>query len=283
MMKKIFLTVLVLFCITIVSSASAQQRQLTPNMRVHKFRSTILSEERILLVWLPPGYEKDQTRRYPVFYLHDGQNKILNWRIDEIAQPLIEAGEIEPLIIVAVYHGGTHEARYKDYTPTRDPNFGKSGHADKYGQMLIEEAKPFIDSEYRTLTDAMNTGLGGASLGGLVSLYLGLKYPSKFGKLALMSPSVWWDDKLLIKQIKKLESKTSQRIWLDIGGAEGDQAVSVVKQLRDAFVAKGWVTDSDLKYLEVKGEEHSDKAFARRADKVLKYLFPVVSKSMALP
>ena len=276
-MKHIFLTTLLLLC-TVPSIASARQRQLTPNMRVHKFRSTILAEERILLVWLPPGYEKEQPKRYPVLYLHDGQNKILNWRIDEIAEPLIQAGEIEPLIIVAVYHGGTHEARYKDYTPTRDPNFGTSGNADKYGQMLVDEAKSFIDSEYRTLTDAMSTGLGGASLGGLVSLYLGLKYPTKFGKLALMSPSVWWDNKLMIKQIKKLESKTNHRIWLDIGGGEGDQAVSVVQELRDAFVAKGWVTDSDLKYLEVKGEEHSDKAFARRAEQVLKYLFPAPNR-----
>ena len=279
-MKNLFLTLLALLVsITISPIASAQQRQLTPNMRVHKFRSTILAEERILLVWLPPGYEKDETKRYPVLYLHDGQNKILNWRIDEIAEPLIQAGEIEPLIIVAVYHGGTHEARYKDYTPTRDPNFGTSGKAEKYGQMLVDEAKTFIDSEYRTLTDPMNTGLGGASLGGLVSLYLGLKYPTKFGKLALMSPSVWWDSKLMIKQVKKLESKTNHRIWLDIGGGEGDQALSTVKELRDAFLAKGWLMDSDLKYVEIKGEEHSDKAFARRADKVLKYLFPDARKS----
>ncbi len=249
-MKHIFLTTLLLLC-AVPSIASAQQRALTPNMRVHNFRSTLLSQERQILVWLPPGYKEEQTRGYPVFYLNDGQNKFVNWRIDDIAEALIVAGEIEPLILVGVFHGGTHEDRFKDYTPTHNPNFRGSGNADNYGRMLIEEVKPIIDAEYRTLTDAMHTGIGGASLGGLVSLYLGLKYPTKFGKLALISPSVWWDDKLMIKQIKKLSSKTNQRIWLDIGGSEGDQAVSVVKQLRDAFVAKGWVTDSDLKYVEV--------------------------------
>ncbi|HET6890153.1 MAG TPA: alpha/beta hydrolase-fold protein [Pyrinomonadaceae bacterium] len=275
-----FLTILaLLFGVTPGPTVSTQQRALTPNMRVHNFRSRVLSQDRYILVWLPPGYSEEQTKRYPVLYLNDGQNKFINWRIDEIAQALIEAGEIEPLILVGLYHGGTHEDRYKDYTPTRDPNFRTSGNADNYGRMLVEEVKPLIDAEYRTLTAAMHTGIGGASLGGLVSMYLGLKYPTKFGKLALMSPSVWWDDKVIIKQIRKLDSKTNQRIWLDIGGGEGDQAVSVVKQLRDALVAKGWVMDSDLKYLEVKGEEHSEKAFARRADKVLKYLFPAASKS----
>ena len=226
-------------CLTLTPLLRAQQRTLTPNMRVHNFRSQVLSKERHLLVWLPPGYGENAERRYPVYYMHDGQNAYLNWRIDETAQALIESGELEPLILVGVYHGGTHEERYRDYTPTRDPNFKTSGGADAYGRMLVEEIKPFIDSQYRTLTDAANTGLGGASLGGLVSLHLGLKYPVTFGKLALMSPSVWWDDGAAVKSVKKLSAKPDLRIWLDIGTAEGDKAVGDVKRLRDALVAKG--------------------------------------------
>lgn len=94
-----------------------------------------------------------------------------------------------------VPNGGTPEDRFDDYTPTRPANVKAGGKADAYGRMLVEELKPFIDSEYRTLTDAANTGLGGASLGGLVSLHLGLRHPMVFGKLAVMSPSVWWDNK----------------------------------------------------------------------------------------
>lgn len=266
-------------CLALTPLLRAQQRTLTPNMRVHNFRSQILSQERHLLVWLPPGYGENAERRYPVYYMHDGQNAYLNWRIDEMAQALIESGELEPLILVGVYNGGTHEARYRDYTPTRDPNVKTSGGADAYGRMLVEEIKPLIDSQYRTLTDAANTGLGGASLGGLVSLHLGLKHPGTFGKLALMSPSVWWDDGVAVKSVKKLAAKPAVWIWLDIGTAEGDRAAGDVKRLRDALVAKGWVLNSDLKYFEAKGAEHSEKAFAARAGQVLTFLFPARAKS----
>lgn len=248
-------------------------------MRVHKHNSQVLSQERYILVWLPPDYNTDQTKRYPVFYMHDGQNKYINWRIDETAQSLIESKQIQPLILVGVYNGGKSEDRFRDYTPTYDPNFRTSGKADAYGRMLVEEIKPFIDAQYRTLPSATNTGMGGASLGGLVSLYLGLKYPAQFGKLASMSPSVWWDDKIIIRNVKKLGSKPNLRIWLDIGTSEGDQAVREVKEMRNALIAKGWTVDSDLKFLEAKGAEHNEKAFAQRAGEVLKYLFPAQSNS----
>ncbi|HJQ68247.1 MAG TPA: alpha/beta hydrolase-fold protein [Blastocatellia bacterium] len=257
----------------------AQQRAMTQNMRVHTIRSKVLSKDRYVVVWLPPGYDQDAPKRYPVFYMNDGQNKFINWRIDEIAQALIEAKEIEPLILVGVYHGGTQEDRYRDYTPTHTPAHRMSGKAGAYGRMLVEEVKPFIDAEYRTLADAANTGLGGASLGGLVSLYLGLEHPAVFGRLAVISPSVWWDDRMIIKRVKKLPSKQNLRIWLDIGTGESDQAVEDVKQLCDALTARGWAEGADLSCLVLKGAEHNDKAFAGRAGQVLKYLFPAQAKS----
>jgi predicted alpha/beta superfamily hydrolase len=251
-----------------------QQRTLTPNMRVHNFHSQILAQDRYLLVWVPPGYDENTSRRYSVYYMHDGQNAFLNWRVDETVQALIAAKEIDPLILVGVYHGGTQEDRFRDYTPTYNSDFKTSGKADAYGRMLVEEIKPFIDSRYRTMADKSHTGMGGASLGGLVSLYLGLKYPDTFGKLALMSPSVWWDDKTILKSVKKLSAKPDLRIWLDIGTAEGNDRVSDARQLRDALTASGMSADSDLKYVEAKGAEHNEKAFAQRAGPALKYLFP---------
>ena len=272
---------LLLLALLPAAAHGARQRTLTPNMRVHNFRSRILSQERHLLVWLPPGYGEAPSGRYPVFYLHDGQNKFLNWRIDETAQALIGAKEIEPLILVGVYNGGTHEARFQDYTPTRVPEFRTSGRADDYGRMLVEEIKPLIDSQYRTLPGAADTGLGGASLGGLVSLHLGLKYPGTFGRLALMSPSLWWDDRVILKSVKQLPAKPDLRIWLDIGTAEGDEGRANVRRLRDALVAKGWVLNSDLHHLEAKGAGHNEEAFARRASQVLKYLFPPRAEAAA--
>jgi predicted alpha/beta superfamily hydrolase len=252
-----------------------QQRALTEEVRMHSdFHSKFLPKNRDVIVWLPPGYDTEPAKRYPVLYMHDGGSVYVLWRIDEIVKPLITSGEVEALIIVMVYNGGTVDDRFDEYTPTKPPNVRSGGKADSYGRMLVEELKPFIDSEYRTLKDPANTGLGGASLGGIVSLHLGLKYPMVFGKLAIMSPSVWWDNKLIVRNVKGLKSKPALRIWLDIGTGEGPTAVDDTKELRDAFVKKGWVLNSDLIYFEAKGSRHNDESFAQRAKPMLKHLFP---------
>ena len=255
-----------------VTTAVAQMRYLTEDHRLHKsFHSNFLTKDRDVIVWLPPGYDSNATKRYPVLYMHDGNTVFGLWRLDETAQALISNKQIEPLIIVCVGNGGTVEDRFDEYTPTRDPQLAKGGKANQYGRMLVEELKPFIDSEYRTLTDASNTGLGGGSLGGLVTLYLGLKYPGTFGRLAVISPSVWWDRGMIIREVNSLASKPALRIWLDIGTQE---ATHPVKQLRDALKAKGWVLNSDLVYFEAEGAKHNDEAFGRRASRFIKYLFP---------
>lgn len=250
-----------------------QQRQLTQDTRLLKaFHSKFLAKDRDVVVWLPPGYTTDTNKRYPVLYMHDGINAFTLWRVDETALALITNNQIEPLIIVFVGHGGTVDDRFAEYTPTKDAEVNKGGNADQYGRMLVEELKPLIDSDYRTLTDSSNTGLAGASLGGLVTLYLGLKYPGTFGKLAVMSPSLWWDHEMMFREVKKLNSKPPLRIWLDIGTREGQ--TERTKQMRDALKGKGWVLKDDLVYFEAKDAEHVDTAFARRASLFLKYLFP---------
>lgn len=223
-----------------------------------------------MIVALPPGYNNDTTRRYPVLYMHDGNSVFSIWRLDETATALVSNNQIEPLIIVHVNNGGTPEDRFDEYTTSRDAR-GRGGNANNYGRMLVEELKPFIDAEYRTLTDAANTGLGGASLGGLVTLYLGLKYPGKFGKLAVQSPALWRDDGTIQRQIKGLTSKPALRIWLDTGTEEGP--TNAIRQLRDLLKSKGWVLDSDLIYFEAKGAKHEEEAFARRAAMFLKFFF----------
>lgn len=266
---------LLLLCVCRGPAAGARQRTFTKDFRVYpSFKSQFLRKARRIFVWLPPGYDAETSRRYPVLYMHDGESVFFNWRIDEIAKPLIAAGQIEPLIVVMIPNGGTQEDRFDDYTPTRPINMSAGGKADAYGRMIVEELKPFVDSEFRTKADAPNTALGGASLGGLASLYLGIKYPSVFGKLAVFSPSVWWDDRVLLRRVKALKAKPATRIWLDIGTAEGPESVGDAKDLRDALVKKGWVLDSDLTYFEAKGAAHEEAAFARRAAPMFKFLFP---------
>lgn len=278
-----------LFTLFALSVGLAQQAHtLTGDVRLHKdFHSKILDNNRNLIVYLPPGYDTSPNQRYPVLYFHDGQNLFdgatsyipgQEWRLDETAQALIKAGKIEPLIIVGVYNTG--KERVEEYTPVQDAKYKVGGKADLYGRMLVEEVKPFIDREYRTLKDAKHTGLGGSSLGGLVSLYLGLKYQSVFSRLAVVSPSVFWGDQFIVHYVEMLRGKPQERIWLDIGTKEGrtaaeeQETVSHTRLLESALIKKGWKLEKDLKYFEAQGSEHNERAWAARAGPMLEFLFP---------
>jgi len=248
---------------------------------IEAFHSKFLPDDRKIIVYLPPGYETSGSRRYPVLYLHDGQNLFdgatsfipgHEWTVDEHAQELIGSGAIQPLVIVGVYNTG--KSRIDEYTPSRDAKVGSGGKADLYGRLLVEELKPLVDSRYRTLRDAANTGLGGSSLGGLVSIYLGLKYPKVFGKVAVFSPSVWWDGKYIVKDVRGLSKRPDLRIWLDIGTKEGETAEADTRELRDALVAKGWKEGVDLQWVVAKDAEHNERAWAARVEPMLRFLFP---------
>ncbi|HWT03066.1 MAG TPA: alpha/beta hydrolase-fold protein [Pyrinomonadaceae bacterium] len=269
------------------SVARAQDgHTLTGEFRTHKnFHSRFLTSDRDVLVYLPPGYDADKRKRYPVLYLHDGQNlfdgatsfiKGAEWGVDETAQRLITEGAIEPLIIVGVYNTG--KDRVEEYTPTADARHKVGGKADLYGRMLVEELKPFIDSEYRTRRDAKHTGLGGSSLGGLVSLYLALKHPQTFGRVVVASPSVWWDNKMILREVEALKKRPRLHIWLDMGtkegGNEAEEHTRNARALRDALARKGWKEGSDLKYFEAEGAEHNERAWAARVEPMLRFLFP---------
>ena len=245
--------------------------------RLHPdFASPHLKPHRTVLVYLPPGYYEHPEQRYPVLYLHDGQNLFdgttsfihgQEWRVDETAERLIREGKIEPLIIVGLYNTGA--TRLEEYTPTRDKR-GRGGKGELYGRLLTDDLKPFVDRTYRTRTDAANTALGGSSLGGLISLWIGLKRPDIFGKLAILSPSVWWDDKALLKSITR---KLPLKLWVDIGTSEGDSTVADTQLLRDALKERGWREGHDLAYHEFEAAQHNEASWAARFDQVLLFLF----------
>lgn len=249
-------------------------------LRKHEhFTSHFLEHERTLIVYLPPGYEAQPDARYPVLYLQDGQNLFDSatafagneWGADETADELILARQIEPLIMVGIYNTGEH--RIEEYTPSRDPKRG-GGKADLYGRMLVEEIKPFVDENYRTLQGPLNAGLGGSSLGGLITLYLGIKYSEMFGKLAVLSPSVWWDNRRILRLIARLRLKPRLKIWLDMGTCEGGMSLQDTERLRDLLEAKGWVEGDDLQYSEIEGAMHNEAAWATRVGPLLRFLFP---------
>jgi predicted alpha/beta superfamily hydrolase len=262
------------------------QHTLTGNIQRHRgFRSKIFANRRDVLVYLPRGYRPFSKKRYPVLYLQDGQNVFdaatsfagVEWGVDETAQVLIQKKLIEPLIIVAIANTG--EERVHEYAPTRgviDISAKRKkrsrGLARQYGHFLIEELKPYIDKKYRTKREAEFTGLGGSSLGGLLTLALGLWFPEVFTRLMVMSPSVWWDNQVIVKMVEKLDHKLPLRIWLDIGTNE--PGWERTRDLCAALVEKGWHLFDDLYYAEIEGGDHSEAAWSTRVDPALRFLFP---------
>jgi predicted alpha/beta superfamily hydrolase len=257
----------------------ARPHTLTGDIRTHDcFHSRYLEHDRTIVVYLPPNYDDGGSRRYPVLYLHDGQNVFDQatsfgdeWQVDETAQALIADGRIEPLIVVGVYNT---DDRIDEYTPTSRADTGAGGHANDYGRMLVEELKPFVDRTYKTLPGPEHTAMGGSSLGGLLTLHLGLRYPETFGKLAVLSPSVWWDERVILREVAAFDRPPAQRIWLDAGAREGADVIPDARRLCSALVDKGWVVGEDLMYVEATDGEHNERSWAKRVGPVLIFLFP---------
>ena len=251
-----------------------------PRLHTFAFHSAILPNDRVVSIYLPPQYDAEPDRRFPVFYLHDGQNLFdprtsyvtgHTWRAGETADRLNSDNLAEPLILVGVANTGLH--RMAEYTPTRDYRLG-GGEGHLYGRLLTAELKPFIDRTYRTLSDAGHTGLGGSSLGGLITLYLGLEYPGVFSRLAVLSPSVWWNQRSILGFVADAHPRPDLRIWLDIGTAEGTRHVRDTELLYRRLIQQGWKPGVDLQLVKVEGGVHNEDAWAARFDEVLAFLFP---------
>ncbi|MBV8114447.1 MAG: alpha/beta hydrolase [Silvibacterium sp.] len=256
-----------------------------PHPRVHlhrQFHSRFLPADRDVSVYLPPSYEEHAERHYPVLYLQDGQNLFdprtsfipgRTWQVAETADAEIAADAVEPLIIVGVANTGEH--RLAEYTPTRDWKMG-GGDADKYGKLLVHDLIPWIASTYRVRRGVEHTGLGGSSLGGLVALYLGLNYSEIFGRLAVMSPSVWWNHKSIVGWVNERAPGLLHRprIWLDVGDSEGRRTLADTDLLHRRLQAWGWRAEEDLHYERVPGGTHDETAWSHRVGPMLRFLFP---------
>ncbi len=248
------------------------------------FASIHLTHTRNILVWLPPGYGEQIERRYPVLYMNDGQNLIrpedafggVAWAVDQTAHGLILAGEIEPIIIVGIYNTPHRVDEYTHVRAEAGKLKGHGGKAERYGQMLVDELKPFIDREYRTKPEREFTGIGGSSLGGLVSIYLGLTRPETFSRVAAISPSAWWANNQIIRDAAKLGERLPVRIWLDIGKREGPRIKHQVRALKEILLANGWTMNADLAYFEIPDARHEESAWAARFGEVLKFLYPTL-------
>jgi predicted alpha/beta superfamily hydrolase len=244
---------------------------------IEQFQSAILGNARQVTIYLPPGYDERDERRYPVLYMQDGQNLFddfrafggRSWRLHDAADAAIGARTASPMIIVGVDHAEAD--RVHEYTPTVDEEKKAGGRAGHYARMLLEELKPVIDAAYRTQPG--ESAVGGSSLGGLVSKHIALQFPEVFNRAAVMSPSVWWGKRVILTEVDAFQGPSRPRIWLDIGGREGRDALDGARALRDRLRAKGW-NDANLRYYEDRRADHSEVAWRNRARKMLEFLFP---------
>jgi enterochelin esterase-like enzyme len=247
--------------------------------KYEKYRSRFLPAERDVIVYVPGVYDWNPRRRFPVLYLQDGQNLFdpatsfagVAWRVEETADRLIAEGKIRPLVIAGIYNTG--KQRIREYTPSRAKKLGGGG-ATRYGKMLVREIMPFIESKYRVLAGSAHTGVGGSSLGGLLAMYLGLSYPEVFGRVAALSPSVWWNRRWILNFATRRRLKSRPRIQLDTGTQEGMHTTGDARKLRDVLVQRDWQEGRDLHYEEIQGGQHNEAAWAQRVGPFLQFLFP---------
>jgi predicted alpha/beta superfamily hydrolase len=253
--------------------------------RVHEgFESRILGNRRTLTVHLPPGYGRER-RRYPVLYMHDGQNVFdddraafgVSWRAAETADRLAVEKRIRPVILVGI---DNTPQRLDEYGPWADPTHGGGGRADDYAAFVLDEVKPFIDRTYRTLPGRADTGVCGSSMGGLVSLMMAWRNSGEIGLCAVMSPSLWWARGRILDELEDDSAWMRRtRLWLCMGTREGRRRGHVsphlerTRRLVGLFDAAGLIPGRDYCYWEVAGGEHNEAAWAARFDKVLLYLF----------
>ena len=231
-----------------------------------------LGTHRDILVALPASAAPGGLR-YPVVYMHDGQNLFDpatsyagHWELAAtLAYHALEGLEA---IVVGIPNMGRRR-RY-EYSPFRDPLHGGGG-GDRYLRFLCETLKPRIDAAFPTLTDAASTAVAGSSLGGLISLYALFRRPGTFGVAGVLSPALWFAGGAIFDYVRQAPCPGG-RIYLDIGTAEGDDELREVRRLRDLLVERGFRPGHDLVYVEDQGADHHERAWARRLRDTLPYL-----------
>lgn len=258
----------------------------TGDLRLHEFQSRIFRNTRFLRVWLPPGYDQPDNsgHRYPVFYLNDGQNLFepsisftgVEWQVDETADRLIREGAVPPMIIVGIDNAG--KDRFREYMPHRSlqPMMLRV-QGQKYPNFLTKEVMPFMARNYRVAAGPENTGLGGSSLGALISLYTAAIRPGLIGRLLLESPSLWASNRQMIRESREIK-RWPERVFLATGTAEAgreDKDRSMVDDVRDmaSIFRRAGLGDERLRLQIDEGATHHESAWAKRFPDALTFLF----------
>ena len=232
-------------------------------------------------VLLPPSYDEQSSRHYPVLYAQDGQalwssskDPFGVWSLDTVMDQLIELAVMSELIVVGI---DTSEARMDRLGPVHDPVY-RGGRAGEHLETITKVLKPRIDAELRTRTGREDTGLIGSSLGGLFSFYAAWMRPEIFGKAICLSSSFWWANRFMIREAR-IAPSPRPTIYLDSGVALNPDAPSQdgfqhTRSMQRALVRAGYTNGDDLHSLAFPGQAHSTAAWSARVAIPLQLLFP---------
>lgn len=249
-------------------TANAQVQILTDT-----FWMPSLNRYRRIWLYLPVDYATNTTRRYPVIYMHDGQN-LFNaatsfageWEVDECLTRLQGLGDAGA-IVVGIDNGGSQ--RINEYSPWVHPQYG-GGQGDAYLQFIVQTLKPYIDARYRTDSTRNGTWIWGSSMGGLISQYGAVKYQEIFSRVGVFSPSLWFDSRIM-QQPSAEGYRLPMRFYLMAGALESSSMVPQLNQLRDQLVQAGFPASQIQTVVKADGQ-HSEWFWRREFQDAYQWL-----------
>lgn len=243
-------------------------------------------------IWLPPGYAEAPEARYPVLYMHDGQNLFdpalsytgIDWGVDEAMTTLVAEGRARPAIVVGIWNTPARLQEYMPRKPVRGDALALGGDApplpverivsDAYLRFLVEELKPRIDAAFRTRPGRDDTLIAGSSMGALISLYAAAEYPDVFGGVGAVSTHWPAGDGLVIDWLADhLPDPATHRLWFDHGTATLDAQYAPYQQRMDAILREaGYIEGDNWTTRVYEDAEHNEASWRARIDEVLEFL-----------
>lgn len=240
-------------------------------MVLRGLESPQLENRRDISVYLPPSYAEGD-RRYPVIYMHDGQNLFDprtsfagEWHVDSTIDGA--SGEGLEAIVVGIPNMG--QERCNEYSPFDDPRHG-AGKGDAYLAFITDTLKPIVDADFRTKPDREDTAIVGSSMGGLISVYGFFRRADVFGFAGVMSPALWYGQRRIFEFLDS-SPNVGGKIYVDVGTKEGSEVLRDVKRLRDQLLAMGYTHGQDMLFMVDFGAGHNESAWARRMVKQLRF------------
>jgi len=232
-----------------------------------------LERYRQIWLYLPPDYEANN-KRYPVIYMHDGQNLFSEyfsfageWAVDKTLNRFYQQ-KMQCAIVVGIENGG--HLRYDEYVPWRTRKPFCNDTAD-YAAFIVDTLKPYMDSRYRTLPDRDNTAMIGSSFGALISFYTGITYAHVFSKLGLFSPSFWESDQLN-NFIGSVDKKHKMKLYFVAGGKESTLIIKNMQQVYNMLEVVGF-THQEMKLTVASDGEHNEWFWQREFPVAYQWLF----------